>query len=1774
MQDRVWRIFVIGLLVATFAAPMSVAASVATVEVGRTSVQQSASHPQPAGSMPAASNQLRSSIGEKAGAQRNQPAPRVIGETDPNGLQPSTYIVQLQSQPLASYRGGVGNLPATSPAVTGAALNATAAVERAYLAHLSAEQQSALDAIQRALGRSVEVRFTYQVAFNGFALVLTPIEAAKVVGLTGVRMVQRDFVDQPQTDFGPAWIGAPAVWGSAPGAQGEGVVVGVIDTGVNFVNPAFARVGADGYVHTNPRGKYYGVCDTANTDIYDPTFICNEKLIGAWDFADGFELPDGPRDNDGHGSHTASTVAGNRVNASLIAPTYVYNNLVSGVAPRANIIAYDACGQEGCPGSALVAAINQAVADGVDVINYSIGGGSRSPWRSADALAFLAALDAGVYVSVSAGNAGPSASTIGSPSNAPWVTSVAAATHNRKFANRLIDMSGGNAAPPADISGQGVAGGYGPARIVYAGNYTSTFGASDALCRQPFPPGTFNGEIVVCDRGVVGRVAKSQNVAAGGAGGFVLANDVLNGDSLNADAYALPGVHITYNDGVALKAWLAAGGVTNATITGAQPQVDPAFGDIMAAFSSRGPDATSPSVLKPDITAPGVDIMAAIHIGGNYGVLSGTSMAAPHNAGAATLLRQLQPNWTPAEVRSALMLTSRTTVLEEDGVTSADPFAMGAGRVDVGLAAGVGFVLDESAMAFYLADPALGGDPRTLNLASLTDPQCVGVCTWTRTLKSVSATAEDYTVNITAPAGMALTVQPTAFTLSAGGAQVITVTADVTAAALDEWLFGQINVDAVNPNVADGHLPVAVYTRAGGAATKLNELVIDTRRNQGRTTLQGVRSITTPTLVKALYLGATQVITGYVAQDPTNDDPYDIENGGVYTTLIPVTDAQTARLAFEIVESTAPDLDLFVGIDVNGNGRPDLNEELCRSTSASWDEFCEIENPIVGDYWVLVQSWSGSSADEDFFAMEATQVSRNNQSAAFTVSGPSSAAIGAPFDLQLAWNFPALTAGDTRLALLEVGTDAGAPNNILSLPITLRRLADDVTVRIDNPQVLDNDYVLPGDVVSYTIRIAPEPTAPSPVAYVVTATLPAGLTYVSGSAVLASSTMQATIDPIVNGDQLIWNVADVVNTPRYVMSTNDPERDDYSPACRTPFGNQFLHLGDFNVPLRPAVDGDGKTWNVDAFFGGAEPYTFFGDNYPSLSFTDDGLLSVLGFDRALNSGVNAPIPTQATPNALLAPGWADFKIVYDEEAGTGVRIAGAGGGALMFVEYNGLQNNEGAAGALDMQAAVWRVATPDYPEIVFAYDRIAGALPNMVIGVESADGTEGVAYTDGIRDNLLICFDWTADEIDLTYRVQVNQDVALDQEQETIYQSALNAPGYGVAEIVDALFVTGVALDMSVSGPDRVLPGSPITYTLTVTNGGAGEAANLQVMAEMPWGARHLHGGNVNGRIVSFEIPSLAGGASTQLQYSVEHDDAQLVAAASPARQLSPTIVGGEPAEPGEFPWQVALLDASNGLWWGCGGSLISPTWVATAAHCVTSGEFVFPPQALNVAVGRHDINSNEGQRIAVAEVIVHPTWNPWTYDADLALLRLAQPAILTDTVQTIPPATAVDAALMAEGRLATATGWGTRREGQQDYPDVLYKVTVPFVAQSACEFAYATTSATITGNMLCAGLLQGGKDACQGDSGGPLVVSDGIDSYKLAGIVSWGEGCARPGLPGVYTRVANFVDWIGIQRDTLRSGRYMVSDGSGLPGHSFVGDDSITTIVRAIEVMLPLIAR
>ncbi len=723
------------------------------------------------------------------------------------------YIVRLQDPAAASYRGGLPGLSATNPGVNGVKkLDVNAPHVRAYADHLLAEQARLLRSIEQLVGHPVDVRHQYLYALNGMAVQLTPQEAAQVALLPGVVQVEADQAHDPTTDVGPSWIGAPDIWvGSATGVatMGEGVVVGILDTGINMDHPSFAAVGGDGYIHINPNGSgnFLGWCDPGNPN-YSPSYVCNDKLIGAWDYADAsWGETGGPEDTNGHGSHTASTTAGNVVQATLYAPTAAITDTISGVAPHANIIAYDVCGPS-CFDTDVVAAINQSIADGVDVLNESIGIGGDA-FTGNKQVAYLGAYDAGVFASRSAGNSGPSPATVGP--EPPWTISVAAMTHNRTLENSLINMTGGNTTPPADITGLGFTSGYGPAPIVYAGDYPSGSTSTPELCGvgslgdfiSPWPAGTFSGEIVVCDRGTYGRVEKGANVLFSGAGGYVLVD---NGGGLVADPHALPGVHISVSDGATLKAWLADGGSDHmATISGVTVSYGAANGDIMAGFSSRGPGTDD--VLKPDVGAPGVSIWAAYldnpggpDEGAEYSFLSGTSMASPHTAGAGALLVSLYPGWTPGEIRSALMTTSTTeNTRKEDGLTPTDPHDVGAGRIRVDQAANAGLVLDETTANFLAADPDFGGDPSTLNLASFAIANCNLTCSWTRTLESTRNVTTTWTVSYTAPAGVLLTVTPMQFTVGPMGTQVLQVDADVSGIAPSTWTFGEVVLSEVKP---------------------------------------------------------------------------------------------------------------------------------------------------------------------------------------------------------------------------------------------------------------------------------------------------------------------------------------------------------------------------------------------------------------------------------------------------------------------------------------------------------------------------------------------------------------------------------------------------------------------------------------------------------------------------------------------------------------------------------------------------------------------------------------------------------------------------------------------------------------------------------------------------------------------------------------------------------------------------------------------------------------
>ena len=1282
---------------------------------------------------------------------------KIASENPFKGLSAGIFIVSLDDAPVATYDGGVGNLKPTSIQATGAdRLDVDSAPATAYRDHLELAHAKLLDRMRRDLGRAVDAEFEYFIATNGLAVSLTPDEAARVLRMPGVADVAPQRIHRLDTDHGPQWIGAPSIWdGSATGVstQGEGILVGVLDTGINPLNPSFAEVGpVDGYVHVNPfgAGNFVGVCDPADPD-FQPGFTCNNKLVGAYNFTTGA----GPTDEDGHGSHTASTAAGNLVNATVAAPTLTINPTISGVAPHANVISYDVCPGESCETAAILAAIDQAIADSVDVINYSIGSETPgNPWADSDDLAFLNARAAGVFVAHSAGNEGPGAATVGSPM-APWMTHVAALTHDRKYDNSLVDMSGGDTAAPADILGVGFTSGYGPAPILYAGDVPSGLTANPELCGvgalgdfvSPWPAGTFSGEIVVCDRGVFGRVEKGANVLAAGAGGFVLVDD---GGGLVGDAHELPGVHITASDGATLETWLASGTGHTATITGATVNVADANGDIMAGFSSRGPNRSADTI-APSVGAPGVDIIAANGVGGevSWGFNSGTSMASPHVSGSAALLMSLHPDWTPAMVESALMTTGKNTgVVKEDGATPADWFDIGGGRVQLFDAANAGLVLDESLGNYQGADPALGGDPTQLNLASMSNAACVLGCSWTRTV--TATVAETWNVTTSAEGGVALSVTPAEFTLGAGESQEITITADVTGAQSDTYHFGLVEFEPEGSgtggsDVPMAHMPVAVQPTTGDLPGAVD---IMTRRNAGSWPVNDITALEiTDLTVTVDGLAAADVEEGSLDQDSDNGSPYDDLSDGVLVKLVSVPAGATSLHA-DVLTSEAPDLDMFVGFDTNGDGIPSELEEVCVSASGTALESCTVDNPDEGTWWVIIQNWGASASPPDGFTL-ATAVNDGTDAGNMTVEGPATVPQLDPFDVRVFWDIPSLQEGDVYYGAFSLGTDPGNPGNIGTIPVTLTRKADDVTKSVSSTTAA------PGDTLTYTITVQPNVTVED-LEYTITDSIPTGLTYVDGS---------ATNGATVTDGLLEWT--GVLPSPAlaagdYVVTTSAGD-----PLCDTGFGG-YVNLEDFGFATDAGISGDTVAFTA---FASGDPFAFYGESYVGMGFTDDGFgIFDVGSNYAGQPWVAQSIPDAAAPNNVAAALWHDFEIAYDAGANAGVTLATAGApGGVAIVEYDDVVLFGETSSVADFEIVMARAVddTPGFYEVVYAYDNISINPNPATIGAESVGGTQAVALlnngdTAGVISNgFQVCLDWVGpsfDPVEISYDVTVDSD--------------------------------------------------------------------------------------------------------------------------------------------------------------------------------------------------------------------------------------------------------------------------------------------------------------------------------------------------------------------------------------------------------------------------------
>lgn len=585
---------------------------------------------------------------------------------------------------------------------------------------------------------------------------------------------------------------------------GEDTIIGNLDTGVWPESDSFKDDGM-GPIPS----KWTGICQNDS----DEKFSCNRKLIGARYFNKGYQSSVGtlnstfntPRDTDGHGTHTLSTAAGGPV---LNANIYGYGNgTAKGGSPKARVATYKVCwppvnGSE-CFDADILAAFDAAISDGVDVLSVSLGGNPSSYFLDGLAIGSFHAVKNGITVVCSAGNSGPGEGTVSN--TAPWILTVGASTMDREFPSYLSYNN-------KNVKGQSLSSTSLPGNKFYPMISSVDAQASNAslngaqLCYLgSLDPEKAKGKIVVCLRGINARVEKGQAVLQAGGAGMVLADDQTTGNEIIADAHVLPATHISYSDGVEVFSYLKSTKSPYGYITIPKTELGTKPAPFMAAFSSRGPNIVNPEILKPDITAPGVSVIAswtavAAPTGLDFDprrVLfnsdSGTSMSCPHISGVVGLLKTLHPDWSPAAIRSAIMTSARIKdnsgkALTNSFAETATPFSYGSGHVWPNRAMDPGLVYDLTNNDYLNFLCALGYNstqiktfsiepyvcPSTpirledLNYPSIAVPRLSGQATVTRTVKNVGPPGT-YNVRVFVPPGVSVAVKPSTLKFSKVG---------------------------------------------------------------------------------------------------------------------------------------------------------------------------------------------------------------------------------------------------------------------------------------------------------------------------------------------------------------------------------------------------------------------------------------------------------------------------------------------------------------------------------------------------------------------------------------------------------------------------------------------------------------------------------------------------------------------------------------------------------------------------------------------------------------------------------------------------------------------------------------------------------------------------------------------------------------------------------------------------------------------------------------------
>ncbi|RZP34704.1 MAG: GlyGly-CTERM sorting domain-containing protein, partial [Alteromonas sp.] len=659
----------------------------------------------------------------------------------------------------------------------------------------------------KSFDKSFKADMSYTAAFNGFAGIVSKSALDKLSSLSTVKAVYPDLVHHAQMDASLDLIGAVQTWEQFGGKEsaGAGVKVAIIDSGIRPENPLFS-------------GENFTAPDAATlpTDDYcsEVPDFCNNKLIvaRAADIVEGFSVVEeeyeSPLGFNGHGTHVAGTAVGNY---GVMAERDGAEAEISGVAPAAYLMVYKGLyatpanpASSSGASSMLLSMLEAALTDGADIVNNSWGGGAGgNPNGSVYEDVLEAMHDAGVVTVFAAGNDGPGAGTIGCPGCSEDVITVANTTTGRLFANEVTvegDTTLGSipalysVGNPAIVFDSPIT-----APVVYAGEVD----AANVEGCDAFAAGAFDGAIALISRGTCGFVTKIENAEAAGATAVLIHNVDGRGEAPIlmgglSEAQTIPSLMLPATPGLAL-ANLAETTEESLNVTIGSDivrVVSDSLADIMNESSSRGPNG-DPTFLKPNIAAPGTRIFsgespdAPGHEDQNFSFKNGTSMASPHVAGAAALLKQMHPDWTAQQIKSALVTSSIRDILKEDASTAADNFDMGAGRLDLPRATTVELTYSD---------------------LSLVDGNCYLNCEMSITVTNTSD--EEVTVDATAmfnDSAISATVTPQMATLAAGASAEIMVAVDVTTASTGSWSFGGINWADTDDTTTDYFIPVAIY---------------------------------------------------------------------------------------------------------------------------------------------------------------------------------------------------------------------------------------------------------------------------------------------------------------------------------------------------------------------------------------------------------------------------------------------------------------------------------------------------------------------------------------------------------------------------------------------------------------------------------------------------------------------------------------------------------------------------------------------------------------------------------------------------------------------------------------------------------------------------------------------------------------------------------------------------------------------------------------------------